>query len=971
MQKLSKYIFSTYPKRQAFFVGIIVLAILLFYLLFKLDAQSYGVRLPPILAGFISGEHELEFITDVSTFFGLVLGIAIPFGIEIVQTVSKNFSNSKVLRSRFRDEWQMIVLVPFYIATLLIAISSRMFINDTRPDLERAVSFTLLICLLVGILIFARYINRLYLYTLDHRKLKQEIESDLGSTVGINKSKFSDYVEGFGDIAVTEVQNNDSKAVLTESLPFLEKIIEQIVPKGDLENAEKFLLNDEFWEMYKRGKVAKTESEKAEEDTELEDPKIVDWTEEAKMRLYFDPEKYVSSYANVLQQIERVYREAIKNKDDELARNAVYSFTRILKYLTSEPQRDLYVEMLQKKMAFLLRDAVKFDTVSKYALATDWYTSVVFDKYGDSEFDISYLGIVNKYLYMNLKFFVNENHKELFESFIGHLVDGGMGFQSFDRIWDLSNLPLRTNNQYSTDYDEIHKMTIEIESARNQIEKKEDLDEWVKRLDSLLKLVLKSLSKKSDKSEAKKIYEKAKSDTIELYKSNNMIGQIFSLNMYCFFKKKYDFVKKVIDYKQPEDSDASWGGSDIQPNTPNDIIAFFYRKGYYDRDEHFFEGHHGSRIYTNEYFLILLLTSLKRSNSTDVSVTGIKSAYRLSDITFTHNYLVSVAKDRLKINNDLLKTFNLTTEDIDNILLPALESIKSQAESAMESLEQSNVIEPEKVKEFKEEVLKTYKEGAVIRHLFQHFKQITTDNTYIEGNEPPRFGIYKVDQKAPFFKEWNVSYGRHGESYGSSLAPAENLHMYNELRESAVQTFSDATQALELCDMESTVLLMPSKILYRYEDDSAFIPKWQSKRSLGEIEDMHGYSGYYEYRRFAIPVFEIGYPSKERDEFMVIDFSKSGKLKNLNPSGKETLEGDVLENLSISVQAFMDNDELMNMYLDEPPKWLIDISTDREKQKVYLMKRVAIRVFTRYVITKPKDRKIYLVKLKANKNDQE
>ncbi len=348
MKKLNDFCFSTYPRRQITFITLILSSIILLYGLFKLNAHDLGITLPQTLSGFVSGKHELEFITDISTFFGLVLGIAIPFGIEIVQSVSKNFSNSKVLRSRFRDEWQMIVLVPFYIATLLVAITSRMFINPTHPELERAVSFTLLICLIVGILIFARYINRLYLYTLDHRKLKNEIKSDLENTVGINKSKFSDYIEGFGDIAVTEVQNNDSKAVLSESLPFLEKIVEQIVPKGNLDNAEKFLLNDEFWEMYKRGKVAKTESEMAEEDTELEDPKFVDWTEEAKMRLYFDPEKYVSAYSNTLQQIERIYREAIKGKDDELARSAIYSFTRILKYLTSEPERDLYVEMLLK-----------------------------------------------------------------------------------------------------------------------------------------------------------------------------------------------------------------------------------------------------------------------------------------------------------------------------------------------------------------------------------------------------------------------------------------------------------------------------------------------------------------------------------------------------------------------------------------------------------------------------------------------
>jgi hypothetical protein len=427
-------------------------------------------------------------------------------------------------------------------------------------------------------------------------------------------------------------------------------------------------------------------------------------------------------------------------------------------------------------------------------------------------------------------------------------------------------------------------------------------------------------------------------------------------------------VKEVIDYKQPEDSDASWGGGDLQPTTPSDIVAFFYRKGYYDRDGHFFEGHHGSRIYTNEYFLVLLLNSIKRTGSTQISITGIKSAYRLSDITFTYEKLVSIARDRIKTNTDILSTFNFTSQDIDNILLPALESIKVQAENAIEALEQSNEVDPGKVKEFKDEVYRAYHDEVVVRHLFEHFKKVSTDEKYIEGNEPPRFGIYQIDHKAPFFKEWNVSYGRHGISYGSSLAPAENLNMYNELRSNSASTFKDVTQALDLCNPETTVLLMPSKILYKYEDDPGFITKWSAERSLGAIEEISGYSGYYKYGKVFIPVFEIGYPSKEREEFIVVDFSKAGKLKNLNPAGKETRRGDTRGNLSISVQAFMDDAELMNSYLDEPPDWLKDVAIDREKQKLYLTKRVAIRIFTRYQITKPANRKIYLIKLKSKKD---
>jgi len=61
------------------------------------------------------------------------------------------------------------------------------------------------------------------------------------------------------------------------------------------------------------------------------------------------------------------------------------------------------------------------------------------------------------------------------------------------------------------------------------------------------------------------------------------------------------------------------------------------------------------------------------------------------------------------------------------------------------------------------------------------------------------------------------------------------------------------------------------------------------------------------------------------------------------------------------VQAFSQNPELLDHFLDEPPEWLSKIG-DQEKQREYLLRQVLLPVFERFAYNKAKGSAGYLLK---------
>ncbi|HSW99563.1 MAG TPA: hypothetical protein VLH38_00850, partial [Patescibacteria group bacterium] len=443
-----------FVKRVGWVTLVVFTLVIVVYVLCKINVTNPGLPTPLLrLAKDILGaKPQLEFITDLSVFLGVILAMAVPLGIDIVQKISQFYAGSRIIRERLLREKQMQWMLPLYLVTILLSLVSRFFFieDTTHPELQRAVCYVLLILLFSGLIIFAWYLNRLYFYTLDPKGLKQEIENRL--TGSIDKRKQPDYldlIEAYGDLIVSETRSSNLKTVMDESLPFVEAKIKQIVPKGDLEDAEKFILRQEFYEVSNRGKKQKSEGKPVTNDTTEEaaadsiiagvDEKKVDWEQEARFRLYFSPDRYMLVYLSTIQQIIRVHQEGLRTGNDELTSQAVYSLVRILDYFSKQEERGFYIELLLRRLYEIARQAAKANDRSMYAAASQWYTTVAFDKLGTDkeEFQLDYLVTFNQALYSTLKFIIDDNYKTLFAAFVSYLVDGLHEPYRSNTVWEL------------------------------------------------------------------------------------------------------------------------------------------------------------------------------------------------------------------------------------------------------------------------------------------------------------------------------------------------------------------------------------------------------------------------------------------------------------------------------------------------------------------------------------------------------
>lgn len=149
---------------------------------------------------------------------------------------------------------------------------------------------------------------------------------------------------------------------------------------------------------------------------------------------------------------------------------------------------------------------------------------------------------------------------------------------------------------------------------------------------------------------------------------------VFYIGAYCLFKKRYDYIKYIWQVKQPPDSDATWVGHDIAPVSIIGLVNLYSRL---DKDfSIFWDGHHGSKIYLQKYFL-LSMTYLFYLNwqDKDKILSGFKlpnnlNKYQLDNLVYSVDRLITVAnnlKEELKKEIDFLNEFDFDINQIEDI----------------------------------------------------------------------------------------------------------------------------------------------------------------------------------------------------------------------------------------------------------------------------------------------------------------
>ncbi len=772
-----------------------------------------------------------------------------------------------------------------------------------------------------------------------------------------NSNKLAQSLEGIGDILVYETKRQKNKLVFDG----LQKISDSIRKMINIRQAnpakfERLVASEEFLGLYKKDAI------------------------EARVRFAFDPERYPIGFSTALNQIVRVYEAAVSSQNQEISKFAVYHLNWILAALSSQKNNEWFLEQILGKLSEISRISVQHRDSSVYGATIYWYTDIVFNRLQASgDFQVAYLELFDRYFFPIVQYIVSENQTPVFHSLVSSLVDGiHVPTYRQGSIRSYGALVWLNDFQKLKQLDAEHhfqQRVNELADSESDLNTQAKLETWLKKFDELRAIVEQDLTE-DQKIEARKMEAELRDFATTQFKYLNLLEIVFAIGAYCMFKQRYAYLNYLWTYKQPPDSDASWGGTDIIPQTLDGVLQFYFRNGLFQRRFDTWEDHHGTEIYYKQYFLLLIARILQNFRADSEGKFSQIENYKLTDLPIdTLSNLERSMDEFINLATDLKRAGNMLAELgfdapkldelFDSKLVPFLRKLKEEAGSQITAKHRAGKVSQRKIEEFKKETSKSFFEQAVLRGIFIiHFKAYEDKTKEKTASEQERFGINVVDDKAAFFETWHVHYMNWGLNYGGNIASWENAYLLDELAKDCkvIAKGSLETILATFANLEDITILTTNIVSWQFfEDSKNFKPKWHAgTRQL----DVKGFGGWYDYRGQSIPIFET-YGQSTEERILILNKAKIGKLVQLSPLSEGEDEKSVEGIFFIDIQAYSENSGLMETMLKNPPDWLKQIG-DEQRQHEYLEARVRIRILERFEYVKPTDFEGYKILLKEN-----
>ncbi|MDD3491744.1 MAG: hypothetical protein PHG13_02185 [Candidatus Pacebacteria bacterium] len=354
-----------------------------------------------------------------------------------------------------------------------------------------------------------------------------------------------------------------------------------------------------------------------------------------------------------------------------------------------------------------------------------------------------------------------------------------------------------------------------------------------------------------------------------------------------------------------------------------------------------------------KFYAVKSLSLLSEKDDKEVKKIKLPHSRNLADLIKSESNLLKTLEDitisfenwRFILNDDAINKANIFKE----LLIKA----KKAQEQEETKYKQKQVISQQRVQEFKTEVVKAFYEDANLRDIFKKYFVIYEDKTKKKTDKKDRFGIHVVDDKALFFDDWHVHYIGWGENYGHSLASGEDSYLLDDIAKNCKEITKEKLGPIlrRMEDINNIVIFATNIALWRFfEGSKNFKPKW--KKSVEQL-NIKGFSGWYEFNKKLIPVFET-YHGKVDKQILILNKSKIGKLIQLSPLNTNEKEESIEDIFYMNIQAFSENEELMQEFIKKPPEWLKKIG-DKQKQREHLSEHVRIQIFERFKYEKSKD----------------
>ena len=779
------------------------------------------------------------------------------------------------------------------------------------------------------------------------------------------------YVDRIVNITIVKTERKDNESV-RDTLKDFEKIFRDFLSLKN-KNPEKFdalLLSSDFYDRQVRrvgteGKLSKDQTEATKSEEELQ--------REASLMLFWNAERELKGLTRFLNSFKRIWQAATNSGNEEISRYTIYHLIYILDDLARQESNHIFIKQFLNLINAITLEVIKLSpndlNPSAYSVASHWYTDIVFNILPKQyKFQIEYLQLFNENLFRNAQIIISRNQKTLFESIVSSLLGIHVYTYYKGSIHEIEILYSRSNHSEYRQLEKNHALRRKVRklakdaSDLSSLEKLENLLKEVHEYTDFVEKSLQNIPNEEANRNKDEIYQYATS----MYKYNELLDVVFAIGSYCLYKRKYDFIKLIWGYKQPGDADGVWVGHDIVPNSLDEVMRLFFKRSPHPEKYSFHEDHHGTKIYNDQYLILLMARVLDRIASDDNGRKVAINNYNYPDLP---SYLLSDIKHSVKDFNNTIQSlkknkdihealgFNDTEQIFGEILPFFFETLKIKAEEKLKNLEVSTKICQEKIEEFKDQVVAAFHEGTVLRNIFKRYK-LFENKTSEWSSGLDRFGINIVTEKGPYFKEWHISYGNWGEQYGRDLAFGEDRRILDRIIKLCTKhPITEFENLLKTQTQDGNfIIFSTTDAVYDYFHQLPdFIPRWREKKPLFTLPD---YAGSYKIKNIKIAVFSSHYLNPLK-QIVIIETNNLGTLIQFSPIEEDEEEKCSKDIFFMDVQAFSENEELTKELIDKAPDWLKKIGTP-DQQRKHLYEKALVRILERFEFRKHPEFKGYL-----------
>lgn len=461
---------------------------------------------------------------------------------------------------------------------------------------------------------------------------------------------------------------------------------------------------------------------------------------------------------------------------------------------------------------------------------------------------------------------------------------------------------------------------------------------------------------------------------ISQFKYCNLQIIIFHAAAYCTFKRRFDYIKYLWNFLQPNDSNVNWVNTDITPSELKDIILLYFQGVNKQSFSYRFDDHHGNKIYLDQYFLLLLLRAFSKISEQQRETTINNfilpqdlDSYDLSRINYSVDELIKLL---YKKDDECLIELGFKVAEVKQVikksLIPFLNSLKPKVQQSLVRLVKTQKISPQKVNQFKEDFVKGFHEICQIRRMLIDWDLYESKISQKINREISLSGITtEFIDKAAFFDKWYLHYHL-SQKFQEDFASSEDLEIIKQLidncQEITIDSFQDTLDVVAQNSQDNLFMLI--NFCFRSEEYSIFSKNRKNRRDIHQVNlkrpNLRSFRDWYYQQDRYIPVFEIEDKNSE-DNIIILNKSKLGKLIQYSPCEEGDLEN-LCDIFRIKVTAFSEDNQLMNNYLNKPPDWLLQ-KGDFSKQKDYLEQKVLIEIDEKFEFKKHPEFEGYLIRL--------